>query len=556
MYAEATSGSGGIGDGTGDDLIVYGSVNALPVLTITSPNGGEIWQSGTSQDIIWTSTGYSSTIDIEYYNGTSYVLIADDETNDGTYSWFVPGSLEGNNYRIRISDNYSNITISDESDADITISTTASDETDITAFSFTEQTGAATIDAVAHTVAVDVAYGTNVTNLIATFELSAGATAAVGATAQESGISANDFSSDLTYTITAQDGLTTQDWTVSVSEEIPSTDATLTDLLVDGSTIAGFDAGTVAYDVELPYGTSTVPTVTYSLSDATATVIQTNASSLPGTTSVEVTAQDGTTKKDYRINFTVAAPSSEATVTSASYTVDDGNETLTDIPYGTTLATFKAALTPATGAAFDVYLADGTTLATDLLSGYKVVVTAQDGTTQKTYTLTVNEPVIDLFFSEYIEGSSSNKALEIYNPTGSEVDLSAYSVKLGTNGADWGTTLGLSGTITAGEVYVIYNSSAVQAIKDVGDISSGVANFNGDDAVACLKTIYLSMSLVRWAKTREQPGRLPTMPAVQWTKPWCERPQLIWEPSPGPLRQERMLMIPNGWYMIRMNYHI
>ncbi|PKP10682.1 MAG: hypothetical protein CVU09_05565 [Bacteroidetes bacterium HGW-Bacteroidetes-4] len=228
------------------------------------------------------------------------------------------------------------------------------------------------------------------------------------------------------------------DWNFSTSATL-SSDATLTDLQVDGTTIAGFDAGTVAYDVELPYGTTTVPTVTYTLSDATATVIQTDAASLPGTTSVEVTAQDSTTKKDYRINFTVAAPSSEATLTSASYTVDDGNETLTDIPYGTTLADFKAALTPATGAAFEVYLADGTTLATDLLSGYKVVVTAQDGTTQKTYTLTVNEPVIDLFFSEYIEGSSNNKALEIYNPTGADVDLSAYSVKLATNGASWGT---------------------------------------------------------------------------------------------------------------------
>jgi len=40
-----------------------------------------------------------------------------------------------------------------------------------------------------------------------------------------------------------------------------------------------------------------------------------------------------------------------------------------------------------------------------------------------------------LFFSEYIEGSSFNKAIEIYNGTGAPVDLSAYKVELYINGA-------------------------------------------------------------------------------------------------------------------------
>ena len=36
----------------------------------------------------------------------------------------------------------------------------------------------------------------------------------------------------------------------------------------------------------------------------------------------------------------------------------------------------------------------------------------------------------ELFISEYIEGSGYNKALEIYNPSQSNVDLSAYQFKL------------------------------------------------------------------------------------------------------------------------------
>jgi predicted extracellular nuclease len=75
----------------------------------------------------------------------------------------------------------------------------------------------------------------------------------------------------------------------------------------------------------------------------------------------------------------------------------------------------------------------------------------------------------DLFFSEYIEGSSNNKALEIFNGTGSTVDLSAYSVELYTNGS---TTVGnkvtLSGSLANNAVYIIANSSAVAAIKEGG----------------------------------------------------------------------------------------
>ena len=44
----------------------------------------------------------------------------------------------------------------------------------------------------------------------------------------------------------------------------------------------------------------------------------------------------------------------------------------------------------------------------------------------------------DLFISEYIEGSSNNKGIEIFNPTGAAVDLSNYSVKMSRNGSGWG----------------------------------------------------------------------------------------------------------------------
>ncbi len=94
----------------------------------------------------------------------------------------------------------------------------------------------------------------------------------------------------------------------------------------------------------------------------------------------------------------------------------------------------------------------------------------------------------DLMISEYIEGSSNNKALEIYNGTGADVDLSAYQIWKISNGGSWPeNTLSLSGTLANGDVYVIYNSSADPAIAAVGDITWGSANWNGDDAVGLAK---------------------------------------------------------------------
>ncbi|WNM23761.1 ExeM/NucH family extracellular endonuclease [Demequina capsici] len=91
----------------------------------------------------------------------------------------------------------------------------------------------------------------------------------------------------------------------------------------------------------------------------------------------------------------------------------------------------------------------------------------------------------DLIISEYIEGSSSNKAIEIYNGTTDAIDLGGYTLALYSNGATSATYHNtLSGTIAAGQTQVYYNSSATQAIKDVaGSVSLSSVNFNGDDAV-------------------------------------------------------------------------
>lgn len=96
----------------------------------------------------------------------------------------------------------------------------------------------------------------------------------------------------------------------------------------------------------------------------------------------------------------------------------------------------------------------------------------------------------DLIISEYIEGSSYNKAIEIYNGTGAPVDLNKYSLELITNGDPSSNvqTIKLSGTLEHDNVYVLYHGQANDAIKNVGDLeNSSVINFNGNDPVLLKK---------------------------------------------------------------------
>lgn len=95
--------------------------------------------------------------------------------------------------------------------------------------------------------------------------------------------------------------------TAKRSIEIPkATDATLADLKVNGATVSGFNAATTAYNVKLPYGTTIVPTVTATANDTGKAKVQiTQATVLPGSTVIVVTAEDGITVKTYKVNFIV-----------------------------------------------------------------------------------------------------------------------------------------------------------------------------------------------------------------------------------------------------------
>ncbi|WP_406040487.1 lamin tail domain-containing protein [Micromonospora sp. NBC_00898] len=114
----------------------------------------------------------------------------------------------------------------------------------------------------------------------------------------------------------------------------------------------------------------------------------------------------------------------------------------------------------------------------------------------------------DLFIAEYVEGSSNNKAIELYNGTGAPVDLTAagYQLQLYFNGASTSTNVALTGTVATGDVFVLAASSAAPAILGQADQTYGGSLFNGDDAIV----------LRRGGTVVDSIGQVGVDPGTEW----------------------------------------
>lgn len=172
-------------------------------------------------------------------------------------------------------------------------------------------------------------------------------------------------------------------YTIKVGRDksVKSNDATLKSLNVNNEPINGFNAETLTYDVELPVGTTEIPTVAAEASSTVAKVDITQATELPGTATVVVTAEDGVTTSTYTINFTVSKGSSEKELTKAMFSNGfDGfiKDNIVEAYYmeGTEVPTLNATVSDK---------------ATYSVSGDVLTVTAEDGTTAE-YTIKL-EPV-------------------------------------------------------------------------------------------------------------------------------------------------------------------
>lgn len=91
-----------------------------------------------------------------------------------------------------------------------------------------------------------------------------------------------------------------------------------------------------------------------------------------------------------------------------------------------------------------------------------------------------------LLFSEYVEGTGNNKAIEIANVGTSSFTLTGCTITLYANGASTMTaTYDLTGSLAAGAVFTLCNSGGtIPAASCTASIAGGVMGYNGNDALA------------------------------------------------------------------------
>ena len=167
--------------------------------------------------------------------------------------------------------------------------------------SFTIAGVTATIDDEAETITAELSYGTDLTAL--TPEIILGG---IGDSYTPTG--EQDFSAgSINYVVSDESGDVSKTYAVTITASTtPSSDATLSDLMVNGITIDGFSPTTDTYVVSVPNGTTDTGNtynVTATTNAAEASVEITPTQLTFGNVTIAVTAADGETTKEYYITF-------------------------------------------------------------------------------------------------------------------------------------------------------------------------------------------------------------------------------------------------------------
>lgn len=229
----------------------------------------------------------------------------------------------------------------------------------------------------------------------------------------------------------------------------------------------------------------------------------------PGTSySITVLAKDIANNQSAQSAAVSASTLTDATAPSIPSNVNITNETGTSFKVNWTASTDNSGVT-----GYNVYI-DGSLQGTTANTSYNVTgltasttysarVSAEDqasntsaqSTAVSATTTDGSNNIVELFISEYVEGSRNNKALEIANLTSNAIDLSSYSIKKQSNGAGgWINELALSGTVNVNDVFVMIHYQADdQTLLTEADLvgpssnNGSPVNFNGNDAVGLFK---------------------------------------------------------------------
>ncbi|MBQ4358196.1 MAG: DUF5018 domain-containing protein, partial [Paludibacteraceae bacterium] len=344
---------------------------------------------------------------------TLHLTIAQPTAGEETLSAGAPFAWNGNTYT-ESGDYVVHLTNAAGCDSTVTLHLTIlSSEAKITSFSIGTTNG--TIDNESGTIAFTLPYGTDVTALTPTITLSDGATCAPSG--------AQDFSSPVTYTVTAEDG-THYDYTVTVNIA-QNTEALITSFkigelsaTIDGDQITlHLPKGTDLTNLEPIVGISNGATLTPDTRDFSNPVVYT------------VTSEDGINSKEYTATITKDL-NDEARLT--SMTIDGHDAVIDEESKTVTVTVYKNS--DLTNLDIDYTTSFGATVITDgddYLTGVTYIIASEDGMHQSEYLLTVTK--VDEEETTDFENEEANNPIvktQYFNVSGR--NIGRYMIKVDT----------------------------------------------------------------------------------------------------------------------------
>ncbi|MFA6402934.1 MAG: endonuclease [Salinivirgaceae bacterium] len=304
----------------------------------------------------------------------------------------------------------------------------------------------------------------------------------------------------VTVTATSSSAVTSAQ---TVSLAVSGTGITTGDYTLSSSTItiaSGATTGSVAFTIVNDTQVESTETATLSISNPSSglTLGATTSKTVAITdndvaTTVNLSVSTSTATEASATVVTVTATASSAVTSAQTVSLGVSGTGITTGDYTLSSSTITIASGATTGSVTFTIVNDtqveSTETATLTISNPSSGLTL-GATTSKTVAITDNDTstscATDLIISEYVEGSSSNKYIELYNGTSASISLSNYQLLLFANGATSATTtVTLSGTIASKGIVVYKNSSATKYTGTA--ISNSAVNFNGDDAIALKK---------------------------------------------------------------------
>ena len=343
-----------------------------------------------------------------------------------------------------------------------------------------------------------VAYGVSTTTVTATAAHS-GATVAISPT---SPVSLAEGANEIAVTVTAEDGLTTRTYTVTVTRAAASDDATLGALSLSGVDIGTFSSATTSYSAAVGYGVSTT-TVTASGSHSGATVAISPASPVSlaegaNEIAVTVTAEDGSTTRTYTVTVTRAAASDDASLSALSLSgIDIGTfsstvtEYAAEVENGVATTTVTATATHS-GASVSI-VPSGNVSLSEGANEIVVTVTAQDGATTGTYTVTVTRAALPVVSIVAVASPVSEGEAAQFRVTRTGPLTDALSVKIRADrvdiampfrpgrGSRVGSNLSGDDTVVEDDVSVTWTIRADDAYAIAPDAGSATVLVEDDD---------------------------------------------------------------------------